>query len=300
MTSPRRSAKATFRGLGWTGAVLAAALAAAPGQVLAGPTDLFLERTLMSAANARCGLFAPDVAAGLAAGAAQARGAVLRAGTDTRAIQALEQRARIEAARIDCRDPRLTGAAARVRDAFSVYARMARITYPGQVADWRADRGEGRAARWRLAQTSRFGADRMTFGLAGREGVSALVAVTTFADGAAPFSARLILRDPGRTNGPYLSLGTGGALSGKLPPRSATKGFLAEARSPASADLLPRDVKTGWAFRFPAAAERELAALDPREAVAVEFLFPGEQVRTAYLEVGDFAAGQAFLKLAAR
>lgn len=285
--------------MGWTGAALAAALGAAPGQALAGPTDLFLERTLMSAANRRCGLFTPDLAGALAASAAQARGAVLRAGTDPRAIQALEQRARSEAARIDCRDPRLLGAAARARDAFSVYARMARITYPGQVADWRADRGEGRAARWRLAQTSRFGADRMTFGLAGREGVSALVAVTTFADGAAPFSARLILRDPRRTNGPYLSLG-GGALSGKLPPRSATKGFLAEARSPASADLLPREVKTGWAFRFPAAAERELAALDPREAVAVEFLFPGERVRTAYLEVGDFAAGQAFLKLAAR
>ena len=33
---------------------------------------------------------------------------------------------------------------------------------------------------------------------------------------------------------------------------------------------------------------------------AVEFLFPGEQVRTAYVEVGDFAAGQAFLQMAAR
>lgn len=299
MTRPRRSAKATSRGLSWTGAALAAALAAAPVQALAGPTDLFLERTLMSAANARCGLFAPDVASALAAGAAQARGAVLRAGIDTRAIQTLEQRARAEAARIDCRDPRLLSVAARARDAFTAYARMARITYPGQVADWRADRGEGRAARWRLAQTSRFGPDRMTFGLAGREGVSALVAVATFADGATPFAARLVLRDVNRTNGPYLSLGAG-VLSGKLPPRSATKGFFAEARSAASADLLPRDVKTGWAFRFPTSAERELAALDPREAVAVEFLFPGERVRTAYLEVGDFAAGQAFLKLAAR
>ena len=36
-----------------------------------------------------------------------------------------------------------------------------------------------------------------------------------------------------------------------------------------------------------------LADLDPREAIAVEFLFPGERVRTAYVEVGDFAAGRA-------
>ena len=255
----------------------------------------------MSAANGRCGLFTPDVAGALAAGAAQARGAALRAGTDARTLQDLESRARAEGARLDCRNPRLIGAAARVRDAFSVYSRMARITYPGEVADWRADRGEGRAARWRLSQTSQFGADRMTFGLAGREGVSALVAVSSFADGATPYAARLVLRDSARTIGPYLSLRNGPAkLSGKLPPRAATKGFQAEARSPASTDLLPRDLKSGWAFRFPALATKALAALDSREAVAVEFLFPGEQVRTAYLEVGDFAAGQAFLQLAAR
>jgi hypothetical protein len=29
-------------------------------------------------------------------------------------------------------------------------------------------------------------------------------------------------------------------------------------------------------------------------------MFPGERVRRAYVEVGDFAAGKAFLTLAAR
>ena len=43
-----------------------------------------------------------------------------------------------------------------------------------------------------------------------------------------------------------------------------------------------------------------LGELDPREAVAVEFLFSGDRVRTAYVEVGDFAAGRAFLQVAAR
>jgi hypothetical protein len=51
------------------------------------------------------------------------------------------------------------------------------------------------------------------------------------------------------------------------------------------------------AFRFPAAAAEALAGLDPRERFAVEFLMPGDRVRTASFEVGDFAAGRAFLGL---
>ncbi len=60
---------------------------------------------------------------------------------------------------------------------------------------------------------------------------------------------------------------------------------------------------SGWAFRFPAQAAGALAGLDPREAVAVEFLFAtpdGDAVRRAYVEVGDFAAGRAFLHVASR
>jgi hypothetical protein len=34
--------------------------------------------------------------------------------------------------------------------------------------------------------------------------------------------------------------------------------------------------------------------------VAVEFVMPDDTVRRAYVEVGDFAAGRAFLKLAQR
>jgi hypothetical protein len=107
------------------------------------------------------------------------------------------------------------------------------------------------------------------------------------------------VRDSGRTLGPSLP-GARGPLSRRLPPRGALKTYLAETRGPAGAELSPGDDRSGWAFRFPAAAQAALAGLDPREAVAVEFLFPRERVVTAYVEVGDFAAGQAFLKLAAR
>ncbi len=298
MTSTRRSAKLAAR---WMG-LLGLAVLVAPGMAVAQrPTDLFVERTATIVAGYRCGLFTTQVAAALAASAQQARGAALRAGSDQKTLKALENDARYRAARLDCKSPQVLNAAARVREAFAGYERITRMIYPGDVANWRADRGTGKAARWRLAQEVRFGADRMTFGLAGWEGANGLVAVSTFSDGRTPYAARLILRDGAKTLGPYLVV-TGGAsrLSRKLPPRAATRGYLAEARSGAGADLLPKDIKVGWAFRFPASAAQALAELDPREAIAVEFLFSGERVRTAYVEVGDFAAGRAFLQMASR
>ncbi|HEX3365297.1 hypothetical protein [Phenylobacterium sp.] len=257
----------------------------------------------MSAADQRCGLFAPDVAAALAAGVAQARGAALRAGTSPASLRQTELAARAKANAADCRSPDIVTAAARVKTAFSGYAKMTRLNYAGDVAGWAADRNLGRAARWRLAQETSFGGDRMAFGLAGREGQEGLVAVASFADGAQPYAARLVLRDDARAGQPYLDRFGGGATAGlplarRLPPASAQKAFNATARSAAGPDLLPKGETAGWAFRFPDAASVELAALDPREAVAVDFLFPGDVVRRAYVEVGDFAAGRAFLQVA--
>jgi hypothetical protein len=296
MTSTRRSAGPASR---WMG-LLGLALCVAPSSAGAQPADLFFERTVMSAVGDRCRLFTPEVSAALAAGAAQARGAALRAGSDARTLKSVEADARARAARIGCDSRDLATAAGQVRDAFAGYQRVTRMTYRGDVAGWRADRGVGRAARWRLAQDATFGANRMTFGLAGREGASALVAVADFAESAAPYSARLIMRDGARTMGPYLDSRPNQPLGRKLPPRSATRAFVAEARGEPETELLPKGASEGWAFRFPAAAAAALAELDPREAVAVEFLFPGERVRTAYVEVGDFAAGRAFLQMAAR
>ncbi|MGH6911202.1 MAG: hypothetical protein ACREE0_17435 [Phenylobacterium sp.] len=282
-----------------------AAAVAAPGFAQAQPADLFYERTVMSAADDRCDLFAPEVGAALAASAAQARGAALRAGTSFDTLRTLEASARGKAAQAGCGSPDIATAAARVKTAFSGYAKITRLTYPGDVAPWRADRTGARSTAWRLSQETSFGADRMAFGLAGRDGPGVLLAVARFADGAQPYAARLLLRDGSRSSQAYLDRWTGGStarlpLDRRLPPRSALKTYPAAARSPASQDLLPRDVKSGWAFRFPDAAAVELGRLDPREAIAVEFLFPGDVTRRAYVEVGDFAAGRAFLKVAAR
>ncbi|ODT89370.1 MAG: hypothetical protein ABS78_04095 [Phenylobacterium sp. SCN 70-31] len=297
MTSPRRSARPASR---WMGLAFVCAAIAAPEAARAQPADLFFERMVMSAVDDRCNLFTPGVSAALAAGAAQARGAALRAGSDTRTLDAVARDARSRAARFACDGAPVTSAAARVEDAFSAYQRVTRMTYRGDVSAWQADRGVGRTARWRLAQSADFGSNRMVFGLAGREGASALVAVANFADKRTPYAARLVMRDGGRTFGPYLPGATNQPLARKLPPRSSTRAYMAEARAGAETELLPKGAASGWAFRFPAAAAQALAELDPREAIAVEFLFPGDRVRTAYVEVGDFAAGRAFLQVAAR
>lgn len=269
---------------------LAAALVAAPAA--SAPLDLVYERTVMTAADARCGLFEPGVRGALSAFQVQAKGAALRAGTLPAEISAVERRAHATAARTACGSTDLTVAAARVRTAFEGYARLIRMDFPGDRAAWKADRSSSKdSLRWRLSQPSAFGRDRMIFGLAGRKGADAFVALAWFADGAKPYGARLVMRDVRLVAQPYLG---GAALPHRLPPGSLT-GFIAEARSPAGRDLRPEDVKSGWAFRFPAEAAAEMARLDPREAVAVEFLLPGDKIRRAYVEVGDFAAGRAFL-----
>ncbi len=290
--------------------LLVAAGIAAPGVVRAQPVDLFYERTVMTQADLRCGLFAPEVGAALAAGAAQARGAALRAGMSADSLRSVEVSARAKADGAACTAPDLAIAATRVRTAFSGYAKLSRLTYTGDVAEWRADRNITKAARWRLIQETTFGADHMAFGLAGRDGSAALIAVARFADGAEPYAARLVLRNSSRSAQPYLDRWGGGATAGlplarRLPPASALKAYAASARSSAGPELMPPPARNaaaseGWAFRFPDAAALDLAGLDPREAVAVEFLFPGDGVRRAYVEVGDFAAGRAFLQVAAR
>lgn len=287
------------RGARWIGVSIGLAAMAIPTALLAATaSDQLYERTLMTAANSRCRLFSPDLAAALDASRAQARGATLRSGASQDQVAALEQRARGKAANVACNSKDLTTAAARVRTGFEGYSKLLLMIYPGDVSAWRADRPvSALVPLWRLSQPASFGGDRMIFGLAG--GTKALLAVATFPNGQRPYAARIIVRDTRRTSGPYIANGAGRNLAAKVPPRNASLVFNAEGREDAPPSLLPKDAKTGLAFRFPTAAADAIALLDPREAVTVEFTLPGsgvEQTRKAYIEVGDFAAGRAFLR----
>lgn len=270
------------------------------------PSDVYYERALMSAADGRCRLFTPDIAAALTAGEAQARGAALRAGTPSAALGGVAARAAAKAGGLPCSSPDLKTAAARVRTGFAGYSRLSRMTFPGDVAAWRADRTLPRSApAWRLAQTAPLAAGQMTFGLVGTwSRPSELVAVADFGQGQTPYAARLLVRDPALAPAPYLNVLQAGAaarlpLDARTPPRAASAVFAADAMAPA--DLSLQASGSAMAFRFPAAAIGAIAALDPREAVTVEFLFQGrsgDMARRAFIEVGDFAAGRAFLAVA--
>lgn len=276
-----------------------AALAAPTALFAATAADQLYERTLMTAADGRCRLFAPAIGSALDAARAQARGATLRAGAPQVQVEALEQRARSKAAVTACDSKDLTTAASRVRQAFDGYKTMQRITYPGDVASWQAERASSATIPvWRLSQPASFGPDRLIFGLAGRAG--SVTASATFVSGERPYAARIVLRDTARTQGPYIDARGGRALSSKVSPRSASLVFNAETREESPLTLLPPGAKTGLSFRFPPAAADAISRLDPREAVTIEFSFAGrggaDQVRKAYVEVGDFAAGRAFLR----
>lgn len=282
-------------------------VAAAPAN--AGPLDLFYERTVMTAADGRCRLFDPQIGAALNAARLQARGAALRSGARSEAIAETERRARAKAADAACGSRDLNLAAGRVRTAFEGYSRIIKQEYPGDVIGWTADRSVSReGVRWKLYQSTAFGWDRMKFGVVGQYGAGALTATAAFADGATPYSARLVIRDVGRTAGPYLdsrSTGKNGklTLAARIPPRSASRVFTAESRILAAPGLEPLGSKAAWSFRFPEAAADALGNLDPREAATIEFLFSGpktDTIRRAYVEVGDFAAGRAFLAASVR
>lgn len=301
MPSPGRASRFAALGL----AVLA--LAAAP-PARADAVEAYYERAVMVAADRQCGLFTPDLSSALAAAEAQARGAALRGGARTAVLDQVEQRARVRIAGLPCSAPDIATAAARVRTAFAGYARLQRMNYPGEIAGWLAVRGAPvRTSIWKLSQLARFGSDSAVLGLAGRDGPSALLAVASFPDGARPYTARLVMRDRDLAPEPFLNMirSHGGPLplAARMPPRSAVAVVLAEARGAAEPTLAPPGARSAIAFRFPKAAAEALAGLDPREAVAVDFVFPGargDQVRTAYFEVGDFAAGRAFLPAAQR
>ena len=309
MTKPRPSGRDRIGAN--LGAPWAVALILAPMAAHASAADLYFERSVMSAADLRCGLFSPEVGAALNAAKAQSRGAALRAGVANDSLRQTAAGASLGAGGVACRSPDLTTAAARVRNAFDGYSRLVRMNYPGDVSVWRADRTSPiDGVSWRLSQTATLsGGGAMTFGLAGQRGQpTRLLAVIDLGDGPAPYAARLVLRDQSRAPEPYLGAMQVSStaklpLQSRITPRFAATVYAAATRGPADPWLVARSVKSATAFSFPIAAADAIAGLDPREAVTVELVYAGragDVVRQAYVEVGDFAAGQAFLIQARR
>ncbi len=292
-----------------TGLVVALAAASTPAVVHAAPaTELLYERTLMGEANLRCHLFAPQVAASLTAFTNQARGAAVRAGVAPGVIAGAEARAREKADAVPCASRDLTVAADRLKAAFQGYAQLYRMDFPGQFADWHADRPGGtplRAPQWRLIQQASTGVRPTLFGLSqglnGAAGSPVLVVVSPRPETMGASTVRLVMRDPTKDTAPYIDLRRA-TLAARLPPRARDQMFLASSKAPAPRSLLPQEARGGAVFSFSGEALAAITALDFRDCIAVEFVYTSKEadrVETAWIEAGDFPAARTFLAAAA-
>jgi hypothetical protein len=258
------------------------------GAALADAAERYYERSFVLAAHERCRLFQPGVTAALTAAALQARGAALRAGLGEPTVAATGGRARQRAARTACDEADLKRVKARVEDGFAGWMRTTRMAFPGDSAGWNADRFAITRPGWRLVQSGRSGAAVVKVGLAGAGASDGLTVAVAFPGRPRPYAARIVTRDRTLAPRPW--------PAGALPPTTQRRAFWSSGVRAAGAGLLAERT-TGEAWAFSAEAAEALAGLDPRESFSVEFLFRDDSVAQAVFEVGDFAAGRAFLAL---
>lgn len=273
--------------------VAALLLVATPANAWADAADTFYERSFVLAADRKCRLFTPPVRTALAAAERQSRGAALRAGTSERELAAVAARANGRASAVACGDRELLLVRDRVDHAFSGWARTPRMTFPGDVADWQANRIVRDAPVWRLRQTSVTGASPVVFGQSSDATAGALTTVVSFVGAPRPYAARVVVRDPSRAPRPWIGQGVG------RQPAELTRTFWASGSAAAPDGLLETGRVRGEAWTFPQTLAAALAELDPRETFTVEFVFRDDSVARATFEVGDFAAARAFLDLGA-
>jgi hypothetical protein len=253
--------------------------------------DLYYERSVAVAAQSKCQLFEPGVAAALSAATLQARGAALRSGVEASQLAASSTRARARVDQVSCQDAQLRLMASRVEAGFAGWSRAARISFAGDRSAWHGDRFESKQTGWRLAQDALTGTSPVRLGLVGRSpSLVQLATVVSFKGRNRPYAARLVVRNATALPRPWLS-GEG------LPPPSAQMSFFATGVSAAPAPLLKTGERQGEQWLFAHAAIEAMARLDPRETVRIEFLFRDDSVASAQFEVGDFAAGRAFLNM---
>lgn len=266
-------------------------LAAVPMSAWADISQTYYERSFVLAAHQRCGLFTAPVRSALTSAQRQARGAALRGGVAENDLSASASRARNRAATVACDNPDLLVVKSRVENAFAGWARMPRMTFPGMRADWVANRVVYRSPNWRLVQATMTGASPVTFGYASSLSGESLSAVVSFYGKPRPYAVRVVMRDPSKSPRPWLSR--------DLPPEALQQVIWSSGMAQADAGLLTTGKTEGQVWRFPAGVAAALDRLDPREPFAVEFVFSDDSVARAVFEVGDFAAGQAFLELGA-
>ena len=273
-------------------------------------------RYFLTQADARCHLLDPATAMALKGGYVQARNAAIRSGRDMTQLTPYLDAARAAADRSPCDAPQLNAEAATARASFSSFAAMPRLSLPAGRASWSADRSHEQADAWRLVQYQSSAGANAAMGLYGSLGDNRLVVMARFADGAKPYAARLLVRDPDMTplgivNPSAYSMTT----SAPLGFGSGALNFPARGMSDVQAALRPAVAANGFGFSltgdyvgtqpvaedavrfdFSTRAYPAIARLDPREDMVVEFDF-SDGPRFMRFGVGDFITGLSFIAL---
>ncbi len=251
----------------------------------------YLERTAIAAADASCNLFSEGERLALRSGLYQAEGELLRADYTPDKLARLADEVRSHARSLGCDHPAVLEVAATVRSSYREFAKTSHLQYAGGASTWDASRAEN--DDWATKQTDK--ATGVIIGLRRGEQFDDLrFAVAIPADGRAPSSAQMFVRDAKKMREPWLGPIFGAKTLASAPPRSISRPeWAAEREDDEDAAGVPY-----YVFYFGKAAIERLEALDPREAFQVELtpspLDKGKNPIKVVFEVGDLRAARAF------
>jgi hypothetical protein len=283
-----------------------ALLATQPAPAEAGPG--LDELWLLRAGDDACALFEPPARALLDAAIAQARDDQVRAGVHPERLDEAQRRL-LAAGPPGCADDMLAGLADGHERRIADLASYADLTFPGVARQWRVHRGpvpiiDAYNPHWRVSQ--RTGDGQAWFGVFEMDGEMRLA--VAFNDAERHTRSALAFRDPGRQAHP-MDFTAGGLLPAPDgdPAAAWGAGFRALARVTASgrmeaetaAHLAPAGGAPARGFLYPDSVLQRLAALTPREAVAVELYDrTGQLSRRFWIEVGALKAALAMQAIA--
>lgn len=269
--------------------------------------EAYRERTSMLLLASHCKALSPLEKAALLSGQVQARGTLLRGGEDPQTLDALlldlSRRAKV----VSCDRDDVKAEIARMQDAARLWTHLNTMRFPSRWQNWEARRDDAREKpRWRVRVPLRDSSGALLdFGLVA-DGEKVFLDLVVL-DGKAPASVILHMRDTNRLATPMnaemlrLMGRTGDSPENLMPPQSVVHSFFAADKMPAPYSLIgePEKKSTAVLFRFKDKALDAFSALDPRDVVALELVYPRQAgVRKTrqriYAEAGDFAAARLF------
>jgi len=272
-----------------TFAVLGLLAAPAASADTAAVQRTWLERVAISAADKSCNLFTVGERLALQSGIYQAEGELLRANKTADEMDKLATEVSTHARSLGCAHPSVVEVAATVRSSYRQFAKTSYLDYPAARSTWGASRSEH--DKWAVSQTDK--ATNVVLGLR-RVKNDLRLAISMPAKGMEPSSVQLVLRDPGKMPEPWLGSIAGATKELSAPPRSIAKiEWAGEIRK--GKDVVGDPI---WIFYFNPGAITRLEALDPREAMRLDFVpsqrSKNQTVKSVSFEVGDIRAAHAF------